>query len=301
MYSLVPLIRSRTGSGVAATGHLARQPDQLERMVRSKWLLWRNLPRRRRHGLPAPLHVTLTSRRPHFRTLATTIKSLLMQRCVPDRVILLLAEADAPSLPREIAGLTRFGLEVRTGADLELSGEIVRRTQASPAAFLATADDGCCYGPGWLEQLAQGWTPYSREVICHRAHRIRLDPRGLPLPHGCWNLELRLESAHPLNIIAGSGGVLYPPGCFGGDGPDPTVCQELGPGAQEVWLWWLLRRNGYWVRKVGGPSCSVRWPESQLASACRDDDFEHGADDAVRRMTARFGFPGPRRTAYAAC
>jgi hypothetical protein len=286
------LLRRRTVATV--TAHLQQNPDQLERYVRSKWLFVRSLPRRARQVNGAPVYVSLTSYPARFGTLATTLKCLLMQTFQPEAVLLWIAEDDMARLPHDVLRLTHYGLQIRTCPDLRSYKKIIPALRWSPDAFLVTADDDCYYSSRWLAQMVGAWTPYSREVICHRAHRIRLDSEGQPLPYMSWDLELRTESAHPLNFMTGVGGVLYPPGSLPAEVLDEHLFQKLCAGCDDVWLWWMLRKNGYWVRKIRGPWPLIHWSQSQLSSLYQENVLEHGNDLAISAMVRHFGFPSNR-------
>lgn len=269
-------------------------PKKLQQWVDSKWSRWKSWRRfafRRRNPLPAPLFVSLTSYAPRFATLAPTLKCLLMQSCVPDGVILWIATSDLPRLPEEVRELKKFGLQIRPCRDIRSYKKIIPALEEHADVFWATADDDCYYHPTWLEELAHAWTPGSREVICHRAHRIRVGPRGFPLRYMEWNLRLTDESAHPLNFMTGVGGVLYPPRCFAPEVLDEELFGRLCPATDDVWLWWMLRRNGYCVRKICGHWRLIIWHDSQATSLYQENVLEHGNDIAVRNMSSHFGFP----------
>lgn len=270
---------------------LAKDPDQLERVVRSRWMLGRGLQFKRKSGLSAPLYVTLTSFPARFPTLPLTLMCLLMQSCAADGVILWLAEEDVAKLPASVLALQKYGLVVRTCANLGSYKKIIPALQERPGAFWVTADDDAYYGPHWLADLVRAWNPSSREVICHRAHRVTVDARGNPLPYVAWHQELERESVHPLNFFTGVGGVLYPPGCFSREVLDTHLFQQLCAKCDDVWLWWMLRRNGYWVRKVGGPWPVVNWTGSQASSLYQVNVLDDGNDRAIEKMVEYFGFP----------
>lgn len=287
---LRPLLRSRPILPNLA-GHLARNPQQLERLVRSKWLLSRNFKPFARITLPAPLYVSLTSHPGRFATLGTTLKCLLMQSWTPAGVILWIAHEELAALPPDVRELERFGLQIRPCQNLRSYKKIIPALAQQPDAFWVTADDDCYYGPRWLERLVRAWKPYAREVICHRAHRLRMDDRGSPLPYAKWDLELRSASVHPLNFMTGVGGVLYPPGSLPPETLDETLFRRLCAGCDDIWLWWMLRRRGYWVRKVGGPWNPIHWPGTQTTSLYEANVVDGGNDLAVRNMIEHFGLP----------
>ncbi len=270
---------------------LAKDPVQIERVVRSRWLLWRRLQFRRRSDLDAPVFVTLTSYPPRFPALALTLKCLLMQSCAPDGVLLWLAEDDVAKLPRSVVALQQFGLTIRTCPDLGSYKKIIPALRERTDVYWVTADDDCYYPPSGLARLVRGRNPRSREVICHRAHRVTLDSHGLPLPYALWEQELKTESVHPLNFFTGVGGVLYPPQCFCPEVVNQDLFQRLCAKGDDIWLWWMLRRNGYLVRKIGGPWPIIHWAGTQTTSLYQENVVGRGNDLAIGNLIENFGFP----------
>lgn len=92
-----------------------------------------------RHGLDAPLILSLTSYPPRFRTLARSLRCLLNQSVSPDRLILWVAEADHAFLPSNVHKLERQGLEIRTCPDWRSLKKIAPTLMAFPDAYIATA------------------------------------------------------------------------------------------------------------------------------------------------------------------
>jgi hypothetical protein len=270
----------------------SHRPHLVERWVRLKWRLGRRMSRARIQ-LPARLHVTLTSYRARFGVVGTTLRCLLMQTLRPDKLVLWVSEADYPHLPADVQQLKAAGLQIRTCRDLRSYKKIIPALQEDPGAIWVTADDDCYYAPDWLESLVRAWKPNSREIVCQRAHRIRLKDDGSPRPYREWQIELREESAHPLNFFTGIGGVLYPPGCFAAEVLDEALFQRLCPRTDDVWLWWMIRRNGYVVRKTPGRWRQITWEDSQDTSLFQTNVHDSGNDDAIRNLTEHFGFPLP--------
>lgn len=271
----------------------SRRPHWVERWIRLKWRLFRPRAQAASRDLPARLCVTLTSYRARFDVLGTTLRCLLMQTLRPDRLVLWIADSDAAQVPPDVRELEKAGLEIRRCRDLRSYKKIIPALTEDPSAIWVTADDDCYYAPDWLEMLVRTWNPDSREVVCHRAHRIRLDRAGRPLPYREWQHELREESAHPLNFFTGIGGVLYPPECFAPEVLDEALFQRLCPRTDDVWLWWMIRRHGYVVRKTPGRWRQITWENSQATSLFQGNVHDRGNDEAIRNLVEHFGFPSP--------
>lgn len=243
-------------------------------------------PPSRPHGLPWPLVVTLTSFPGRFATLHDTLASLLTQTVTADRTVLWLAHGEARLLPPEVVGLKN--LEVRETDDLRSYKKIVPALAIWPDAALVTADDDVPYDRTWLERLVNA--ARAGEVTAHRAHRMAwLDRR--PAPYSAWSRNISRPEAGPSIFPTGVGGVLYPPGTLAPETLDIPVFQRLAPTADDVWLWFMLRRSGAVARKIGSRARIVEWPGSQTDSL-RDVNLALGANDrALRALGECYGWP----------
>ena len=243
------------------------------------------------HGLARPLIVSLTSYPPRFHLLPLTLKCLLSQSVRPDAVVLWIAADDRNRLTRRIIRLQDFGLTIRFCEDLRSYKKIIPTLREYPASYVVTADDDACYERDWLKALVCAWRD-DTEVVCHRAHQIRVGDDALPLSYGRWEWESRTGDASPLMFPTGVGGVLYPPFVF-----HPDVCRQdlfmtLCPSADDVWLYWMMRSNGAVARTIGSPPPMI-WPARRLASLSNQNVGEGaGNDRQIRRMIDEFGFPG---------
>jgi hypothetical protein len=259
--------------------------------VEGSWLL-RSLYRARPHALGAPLIVSLTSFPARFAALPLTLKCLLTQSIRPDRTILWISESDVPSLTPEILKFQSLGLEIRTCAEMRSYAKIIPALQAFPDAFIVTADDDMYYWPRWLETLAQAFDPNVREVICHRAHRIRVSPAGLPLPYTEWEQNIGPAAGTAQIFPTGVGGVLYAPGILPRDTLDRETFMTLSPTADDIWLYYMAGINGATYRKIGRRHYIVTWPGTQKVSLRQTNVPAGGGNDLqLKKMMEHYGFP----------
>lgn len=248
------------------------------------------MPKGRPHTLRGPLIVSLTSYPPRYSTLALTLRSLLRQTVKADRTILWIAHADFELLPREVFDLQSRGLEIRRTDDTKSYKKIIPALDAFPAAFICTADDDLYYWPTWLEELVDGADESGRIVPCHRAHEIAFDSDGTVKPYRDWVLDVarRGESGH--YFPTGVGGILYPPGILNHEAGDREFALTLCPFNDDIWLFWMGRRNGARYKTVGRHRAFVLWRGSQDQSLWEEN--RKGRNDVqIWNMIERYGYP----------
>jgi hypothetical protein len=258
-----------------------------------RWLL----PLRwRAHGLPHPLVVSLTSYPPRFSVLPLTLRSLLRQRVKADHLILWIARSDSLELPQNVLNLQRHGLEIRiTEFDVKAYKKILPSLDEFPEAFIATADDDVYYRSTWLEELVNGVDLSGRVVTCHWANEIITGPDGRYRPYGEWIQNTAIRGAAPDLFPVGVGGVLYPPGVLAHQPEDRAAGLSLCPSADDVWLYWIGRRNGASYKTVGLRRIMDEWPGSQKLALWRSnrhlEDEETEYDWQIRKLGAKYGYP----------
>jgi hypothetical protein len=242
------------------------------------------------HSLPGRLTVTLTSYPPRYSTLGLTLRSLLAQSVRPDQIYLWIAEADVASLPEKITRLRTDGLVIRACEDLRSYKKIIPALALGNDDFLLTADDDIYYPRHWLREIVGAYRAGRKEVICVRAHRIRLDARGMPLPYSQWENEVATGGDPRLLFPTGAGGVLYEPGIFNAEVTRTEIFRNLCPTGDDVWLYWMAALNGARFRKIGPWKKLIEWPHSQHVTLWRDIN-RTANDEQITNMIARYGFP----------
>lgn len=253
---------------------------------------WRFGPVRRGgnpHELDQPLIVSLTSFPPRFKVLPLTLKCLLSQSIKADEVVLWIAHEDESKLSKEVLSLQSSGLSIRFCDDLKSFKKAIPAIEAYPGSYIVTADDDIYYRSDWLGELIAAWNGDRSEVVCHRAHKVRFDSCGNPLPYLEWEFETGSVERSAEVFPTGAGGVLYPPGIFDPRVTDRTLFMTLCPTADDIWLYWMMRLNGGTARGLG-KSRLINWPDSQ-SGALWCENLNGRNDDAITRIIDRFGLP----------
>lgn len=243
------------------------------------------------HYLRAPLVVSLTSYPMRYATLRMTLDSLLAQTIVPDHLVLWISKEDMISLPRDVLVLRDHGLEIRLADDTKSYKKILPTIDAFPSGFICTADDDLYYVPTWLEELVSGICSDSTVVPCHRAHRIKSYEDGVFAPYKDWQFNV-LEREEAINLFPTSGaGVLFPPGILSHSPADRQVALDLCPTADDVWLYWIGRRNGARYKTIGTPRQLVMWNGSQEHRLWRTNIYGGANDEQIRKIARIWGYP----------
>ena len=255
-------------------------------------LLCRVLQRMHPHRLPGVLVVSLTSYPPRFGTLALTLRSLLCQTVRPDHLILWIAPADFALLPQGVRRLQARGLTIRLAEDIKSYKKIIPALDQFPDAFIVTADDDLFYWQSWLEELVTGAEPSAPVVACHRAHEIMTDAQGRYLPYRQWIQDTPTRGKSAALFPTGMGGILYPPGVLSHKPEDREASLSFCPEGDDIWLYWIGRRNGAVYKTVGRHRAMDPWPGSQEQAALWHRNLlGEGNDRQIAKMGERYGYP----------
>lgn len=252
------------------------------RMVKSNRFI-----RQRKHKLSGKLIISLTSFTDRFKTLPLTLDCLLSQTIKPDKIILWLEEKDNPT-----NHIKYKDVEIqRVKCDIKSYNKIIHALKKYPEAYIAIADDDAYYPPQWLENMIVPLYQYGDQyAYAHRVHRIQLK-NGKPKPYRRWKIRNREIGPHPLNLQTGVGGVLYPPGILHSDVLDKSLFMSLCPHADDLWLYWQLRRQGGEAYHVPTSLKDFGWPGTQESSLKQENFYNGGNDKQIQNLINYYGFP----------
>lgn len=183
--------------------------------------------------------VSLTSFPPRFDRIHVCLKSLLLQRVKPDKIIVYFA-SDTPknSLTNEMLQLEKFGVEFRFDEmrNLRSHSKYFYAMQEFPEDLIVTADDDLYYPSDWLESLLKSYRKHPGAISARRVHRMKRDDKDLLL-YNLWEDQCRGVRKPSNDLLAtGCGGVLYPPHCLDARAFDEKNIKELCYAADDIWL-----------------------------------------------------------------
>jgi len=244
------------------------------------------------HHLSKPVIVSLTSYPERYNVLHLTLMSLLTQDVQADMLVLWVHHKDFDLLPDAVVRLQRKGLVIEvTDEDIKSYTKLIPSLRKYKDCFLVTADDDVCYSREWLEVLLEGYVESSKEVVCHRAHLIRLDENGHPLPYADWEFDTTLSVADPRVFPTGVAGVLYPPQCFDPEVLNVSALVQLAPDADDIWFYSMFRRNRFLGRKVEGRFAVKTWSGTQNNALWRKNLTKKQNDRQLHNIIEVYGKP----------
>lgn len=250
-----------------------------------------NVNQARKHSLPKRLVISLTSWHKRFNTLHMTLQCLLKQTIKADRVILWLAESECHLVPDNVLKLGAQGIDIKYCDDIKSYKKIIPTLVEEPDAFIVTADDDLSYAPDWLEKLVDAWDGNYKTVTAHRAHKIVLDKKNIPVPYEKWNWNYRDSSDLSYLIFPTTGfGTLYPPHCFHQDVGDRNIFEKLSLNADDVWLYWMCRLNDRKFRVVDVESQFLEWEGTSVNALWRNNLLNGDNDIYIKNMISHYGF-----------
>ena len=191
--------------------------------------------------------ISLTSYPARIGSAYKTIRSLLHQDYLPDRVVLWLAEEQFPNhegVPQKVLELQKYGLEIRWYHDIRSYKKLIPALIAFPDALIVTVDDDWYYRRDMLRVLIEEHAQHLNEIICHT------------ITHPTLNEHKRLVSGNDgtkdtssfYNKILGSGGILYPPMSLDQDILNENLFMVEAPTNDDIWFWAMAVKHGTKIR-----------------------------------------------------
>jgi hypothetical protein len=245
------------------------------------------------------LIVSLTTIPERIGKIHLCLDSLLRQSIKPDRIILWLGmrngDEDFPfpqsALPRPLERMQKRGVEIRWCKDIRAFTKIIPPMRAFPEALIVTADDDMFYPREWLKQLFEAYKKEPQHIHCHRAHLMRYDSSGMPLPYREWDLLAQGVQGPSLDLFpTGYGGVLYAPGHLNSEVLNEASFLTLCPYNDDVWLKAMSLLNHVSCKKIG--SDSPVFPRIRFANNRELQTFNlmgNGNDPQIEAVRRKYG------------
>lgn len=253
----------------------------------------RDFPRLKENSARSPrVIVSLTSFPARLDDVSVAIKSVLLQKRLPDKIILYLGtDCDGIDLPDDLLELKKFGLEIKTGCeDLKPHKKYFYAMQEHPDDIIITIDDDIIFDKNLVKDLLSSFKKHPRCVSAARVNRINCDEGGV-LPYKKFDLEYTSvkKPSHSLLATTG-GGTLYPPRVLPKEAFDAERIKALALNADDFWIKFILLKT-----EVPVVLCSARRvafipiPDSQKASLASSNVEKNENDKTIKLLEKEFG------------
>lgn len=227
---------------------LARRiwPAILTRYFIALGLLWVRLPLRLRAEPKRPqakqIVVSLTSFPPRIEAVHLTLRSLLKQSIVLDRIVLVLSGAEFPKgetgLPSNllrVISVAKGRIEVLfTEGNMRSFKKLLPTLELFPQATIITVDDDVLYRKSWAATLVHASESFPGRIIGTRGTMIRLEGSGAS-PYVSWRPAPNLAPGHSV-FLTGRGGILYPPHSLHAEVSNWALASKFCPSGDDIWF-----------------------------------------------------------------
>ena len=232
--------------------------------------------------------VTLTSYGDRIaKTAPLAIASILKGSVLPDRIVLWLAHGD--TIPKQLAKLTKNGLEIRFTNDIKSYTKLVPALSAFPNDILITADDDVYYPVNWFAQLKDAHIANPNNIIVHRAHEITINSAGELQPYNDWLRHIQKVSNFNMVFPTGVGGILYPPNSLNELVINEELFLRLAPNGDDIWLWAMAKLQNTKYTLISGGYRDIKCIDlSFQQSGLWSSNSQGGNDSQIAAVLAHF-------------
>jgi hypothetical protein len=184
--------------------------------------------------------VSLTSFPARIHMAHYAIKSLMLQTCKPDQIILWLAEDQFKDIliPPELQELQKSGLDIRFCPDLKSHKKYYYAMKEQKDNLLITYDDDLIYPPNSIERLIKYHSKHKTCIICNRGMEITFDNAGNIKSARNWKVLSSVGAKRPSIKIMPStgGGCLYPPNVMDDIVFNQEYITKYALSADDIWM-----------------------------------------------------------------
>ncbi len=235
--------------------------------------------------------VSLTSFPKRFPQLDLCLKSLVIQKYKPNKIIVYLgSDSSREMLTKAMLRYEKYGVEYRFDKKENLMPhkKYFYAMQEYPDSIVVTADDDVVYPRDWLLSLYKSYRKYPNAVSARRVHLMKKKD-GKLLPYDYWEDQCQKIRVPSMSLIAtGNSGVLYPPHCFGQMAFDIDSIKKTSLRADDIWLKCMEIKHR--IPVVWVPNWQVMLPEidSSENEKLSDENVFTGTNDEVLHAVMKY-------------
>lgn len=184
--------------------------------------------------------VSLTSFPARINKVHLSIKSLMLQTCKPDKIILWLANEQFPdkNLPQELLKLCDYGLEIRYCDDLRSHKKYYYALKEQREdELVVTYDDDLIYPPKSIERLYKKHKQYPDCIVCNRAQACKVE-NGKFGPYSTWKVlsDEGVKTPSTRLFPSTGGGTMYPYNKVSGEAFNKEAIFNSALSSDDIWM-----------------------------------------------------------------
>lgn len=224
------------------------------------------------------------------------IKSLMLQDCRADKIILWLAESQFPGrvLPQKFQSLIDAGLTIRYCEDDYRSHKkyYYALQEQKKNELVITFDDDIIYESDAISKLVQYHKMFPECIVCNRGFQMIVKD-GAITPYSKWKLCSDAGVNNPsYDVMPSTGaGCLYPYGIMPKSTFDISKAKEVAFSADDLWMRFNSLEKGVKVvktRKEIATLCNVYG--SQKESLATLNDIKRENDRVIERLVKMYPY-----------
>lgn len=183
-----------------------------------------------------PVIVSLASIPSRLSIVHLTIRSLLNQDILPEKIILWLHKDLKGEIPKKLNELVGELFIIEFTDYYSSHRKLVEPLKHYPEKTIVTCDDDMMYRKNWLSKLYEVYQKHPNKIIANQTRCITYGETGELLPYKAWKPNVSACENPKLTLPIGAGGTLYPPDTMDQRVFDQHLFLKLAPNADDLWF-----------------------------------------------------------------
>lgn len=184
----------------------------------------------------APVVVSLASIPSRLGIVDITIRSILNQSILPQKVVLWLHEDLETQIPSRLSELVGDLFIIKYSTYTSSHRKLVETLKVFPDTVVVTCDDDMMYRKNWLSKLYEAHQQHPGKIIANQTRCITYSDSGELLPYKHWVSGSKSCSDKLSTLPIGASGTLYPISSLDPQVYDQSLFLELAPKADDLWF-----------------------------------------------------------------
>ena len=183
-----------------------------------------------------PVIVSLASIPSRLGIVHLTIRSILNQDVLPEKIVLWLHEDLKDSIPKSLNVLVGDLFSIKYADYFSSHRKLVEPLKLYPNKIIVTCDDDMMYRKNWLSKLYQAHENHPDHIVANQTRCITYGSDGELLSYKAWKPNESGCQNPLLTLPIGAGGTLYPPDSMHKTVFNQELFLHLTPKADDLWF-----------------------------------------------------------------